>query len=202
MRRLLTILPLAVLCALPSPGWAADRCGDNGTTLDSNRVVRLYTVRVKDTFDRRVLRACIRATGKRVVVSETIGDSQEEFDDWERFRHVRLNGRFVAFEWEAHYEPWKDDPGDHMLRIVLFDLLKPLQRNYDGNAEGRVLLTAAGGVAWVERTGAAYAVRGVRRPGGQPKTLAVGSIDPGSLALRGSVVMWLADGRRHSASLR
>jgi hypothetical protein len=77
-----------------------------------------------------------------------------------------------------------------------------LQRNYDGNAEGRVLLTAAGGVAWVERTGAAYAVRGVRRPGGQPKTLAVGSIDPGSLALRGSVVMWRADGRRHSASLR
>ena len=164
-------------CALAPAAQASPSCHiPGGRTIAANRIAKLISV---PTPSGSALYACIRRTGRKVILDDTYSDA-------------RLAGRWVA--WQRH------SPGKW--RIDVHDLRKGRERLIDGHvADDSLFLTTTGTAVWAQRfTGAVGVFANDVKTGGH--RLGLGDIDPATLHLSGRRVSWVENGDDYTADVR
>jgi hypothetical protein len=193
----------AAASAPPADSAAAKRpaCKPKGSrTLAQSRFARVFQK------DGSVL-ACVRATGKRVLLSEP---DDGDFYTEEYFGKVALAGAFVAWTSEtldlsckAACPPGYDTTA--MRRLGVLNLRRRRSRvlTPDATVVGAPALSRTGRVAWASRENdsAPVVIHGSARRR-QDRVLDSGAIAPRSLGIELTIVSWVRDGVERFARLR
>lgn len=191
-----------VLLAAPAPASAAGKragCAvKRAHTVVVTRLVWVYSVRPRG---HRRLYACLRATGRRILVAAEYDD---EYVSSGAYRDVQVAGRHVALVYEAtdisckaacppEYDPTRTS-------IVIRDVRTRARRMALGDVRPRTLrLSAAGVAAWL-----APAADGVELrvyDGAGRRALDSGAIEASSMFLTGLRLTWASAAGPRSAEL-
>lgn len=193
MRRLVPLLAATALAAAAAPADAArPGCRAKGSKTEAqNRHARLYKLGPR-------LYACVRATGRRLVLDTNYDDGYVTSNSWSR---PALGGRYAA--WVSTYTDVSCKaacpPGYEATRssIVVHDLRRRRAvQTVSGDFD--FVLTERGALGWlVAREGAVELHTAA--PGGAQRVVDSGAIDPLSLRAYYSLVLWAKDGARHWA---
>ena len=204
MRRLIALIVLAGLVGLTAPGPASAagkraRCAvKRSHTVAKNRLVRVYSV---SRNGNRRLTACLRATGRKLLVVR-------EYDDGYvvsgAYRDVRLAGRFVAVVFDATDVSCKAAcPPDYeatQTSVVIGDVRARRNRTTRTHAQsGSLRLSTAGVAAWLAPVAGGFELHGF--DGAGEPVLDSGAIDPASVTLAGLHLTWTNAGVARSAEL-
>lgn len=198
MRTRLLLSALAVgLAAAPAPASAATKpsCSVKGSkTVASNSAARVYTVTSRRDEYYDILFGCLRKDGRRVRLAEQYDD---DLYVSRTFSKVRLNGRFVVWQYQATDVSCKADcpPGYQPTQsdVQVANLRTRRVRDYPGRANDALFVTRRGTPAWLEGDGDQVRVHAGL------KVLDTGRID--SLTLRGYELGWANAGVVKSATL-
>jgi hypothetical protein len=202
MRRLIALLVLALLAAVaaPAPASAARaRCAAKRShTVAKNRLVRVYSV---SRNGNRRLKACLRASGRKILVVREYDDGYVESG---AYRDVRLAGRFVGVVFDATDVSCKADcPPDYeatQTSVVISDVRSRRDRTTRTHAQaGSLRLSTAGVAAWLAPVAGGFELHGY--DGSGEPVLDSGAIDPASVALKGLHLTWANAGVARSAEL-
>jgi hypothetical protein len=169
------------LALLAAPGGAsAHSCRlPAGRTIASDSIAKLIRI---PTPRGSVLYACIRRSGRKIVLDENATDP-------------RLTGRWVAWQRPGSGGRW---------RIAVHDLRTGRERLVDGHvAEHSLGLTARGTVVWAQEqdeTSATPLYANDVASGG--RLLDGGAVDATSVRLRGRTVTWVSAGQSRTTTVR
>jgi hypothetical protein len=162
------------------PAAASPSCRlPGGRILATGQVAKLVAI---PTPSGSALFACIRRTGRKVLLDDSFADA-------------RLTGRWVAWQRAGRPGRW---------RIAVHDLRTGKERLVDGHvAAHSLLLTARGTVVWPQQNdGSAETPLFANDTVAGGHLLDATSVDPASLRLAGRRVSWLAGGQARSAIVR
>ena len=169
----------------PAAASAAGRCAGKGTTtVEENRLARVYTTQAGD------LLGCLRSTGKRVVLLKSTDDIYYSGE----FSQVQLAGRYVGFAAEVTDTSCKADcPPDfdavaETVRVV--DLRARTSRSFPAIA-GELAVNSAGMLAWTQ-AGSVGSELHLSRGGVANDVVASGDVD--LVALTGRYLLWSSAG--------
>ena len=204
MHKLGVVLALATVALVaPASGSAAKHrkpCQRPGThTLAHNSLARVFerTGGPQAGYDTRLF-GCLRATGKRVALS----DASEDVDTAQSYGHVRLARRFVAWSFEYTDNTCKAacPPGYEptTYAVDVRDLKRAKTRHASTSARvTAVLVSRRGALVWSQDDAKLYALYGSKKP----RLLDSGDYDEGSLALHGDKLTWTHAGAKRSTTL-
>jgi hypothetical protein len=205
--RLALALTLAALVALAGGVDVASAakhrkpCARKGsTTVVATRQVRVYEVPNREGGDH--LYGCLRSSGLRRLLEDSYDDFYVTSG---KYDHVRVAGRFVAWQFTATDISCKAAcPPDYdptVTGLFVRDLRARRNVTVDGEvaAHGRLVLTAHGALAWTEDSTLGVAVQAF--DGSGKRTLDDGAVAPGSLRLAGSTASWTNGGEQRTATL-
>lgn len=198
---LLALLPAGSAQAAPSK---AKRCTPKGTkTVAENKYARVFTAEgqgpSEDEFVYRRLYGCMYSTGRRALLSVAYDD---DYVTAGNFSNVRLNGRFVGWEYEAFEGSCKAGcPPDYnplSWSVNSVDLRRPDdERGLNPRSDVTdLVVTRTGDLGWIE----AGRVRAF--VGGDVRELDPGPVRGDSLELTGYTASWDHAGKARSAELR
>lgn len=202
MGKPLAVAVAAVLlfAAADSPAPAATKpCARaHSKTLVSNAHVRVFTVAGSQG---RRLYGCLRSNGRQMLLTADYDDGYVLSGS---FSHVRVAGRFVAWQFAATDISCKADcppgyqPTTYALRVR--DLRRSKTVPVSGHVASQTLvLTTGGALAWAEGAAPSVSVRAFDAAGS--RTLDQGDIDPASVHRSGQSVEWTSGGQLRSAAL-
>ena len=201
--RTTAVVTAALLVLLTGADFASASprvCGKPGSrTVKSTQFVRVYSVRNRDGG--RNLYGCLRSNDRRQLMTRS---SDDDYVSSSSFGHVKVAGRFVAWEQvdtdiscKAACPPDYDATTE---ALFIRDLKTRRTKAVDGRVDGRLVLTGGGAIAWTQTgTGGAGVVDAFDGHGA--RTLDEGNVDLESLSLSGSTVAWTRDGVIESAAL-
>jgi hypothetical protein len=196
--RYLPLVLIAVLAFAPAAeAGSKPSCSRSGSdTVASNSTARVYTKFSQRAEYGDILYGCLRRTGRHVRLAENYDDDLYVSTT---FSKVRLNGRFVVWQFESIDVSCKADcPSNYdpsETHISVADLGTRRVRQFEGEARTSLFVTRGGTPAWLQdTTGGAIEVHA----GAQ--ILDSGAID--RLKLTGNVLGWTNAGTAKSATLR
>jgi hypothetical protein len=175
-----TITSALALLLVTAPADAAPSCRiPGGRVVQSSSVAHLISV---PTPAGAALYACIRRSGRKVVLDDSYADAH-------------LMGRWVTWQRAGRPGHW---------RIVVHDLRTSKERLVDGHVAAHSLrLTARGTVVWAQSqdsSGATPLYANDTEGGG--RLLDGGQVDAKSVRLAGRRVSWLSAGVRRATVVR
>ena len=194
-----------VLC-MSAPAEAAKRksCrAKDATTVASNRTARIYErdATVNDDPAGSKLIACIRSTGRRILLASAFDDGLTQSESYDK---VVLRGRYVAWYSVAEDVSCKAAcPPDYDATtelVEVYNLARRKRRSTFGVPAGDLALTRKGGLAWAEGSGTAVEVHALDKDG--HRQLDSGAIEIASLAAEITIVSWKKSGVEYFARLR
>jgi hypothetical protein len=159
MRYRAVLAAVALFALLPASGAQAaapkaKRCTAKGAkTVVKNKSARVFTTPGRpgdDTIDR--LFGCLYSNGKRILLTESRDD---DYVSSESFSEVKLNARFVAWQFKSEDFSCKADcpPGYDPTSesVVLVDLRSRKRKGTAGEARPGTLAVSRGGTAtWLD----------------------------------------------------
>ena len=212
MRRILPVIALlvALVAAGPAEAATADAAKrkrpptckrKKSKTVRQNRSARVFE---RSSAVRTRLYGCLRRQGKSIRLAEAYDD---QYVSSTSYQHVRLAGRFVAWEDISTDISCKADcpPGynPNTTSIDVYDLARRRKRSFSGTVLNESLvLTNRGSVAWAQRSSTDISVEIHIAEGTSQRMLDRGNIDPDSLRLRGRTIFWAKDGAERSSPIR
>lgn len=167
----------------------------------SNRQARVFWLPSRpESLDQTVMYGCLRSNGRAIRLQ----GAYDSGEDGRSYTHVKLAGRFVAWDDGRYDITCKADcpPGyvPNHDAIAVRDLRRHHTRFVQlTSGAGAVAVNHSGGVAWVQGSGNAMTVHA--RDSSGERTLDRGRIDDTSLKVRGGTVRWLNAGQPRSAPL-
>ena len=197
--RALLATGLAVAAAsagAPSPASAASCALAGSRTVRSTPFARVYYNRARRPF------SCYRLTGRRTVLDLQVDRFYAPGDA--KLGLVRITKRMLGYTWidpgipavYIHSVDMRTGRFKHRTKIEPLIIIEP-----SAVAVPKLVVNAAGSLAWIQRLEGVYSVwrfdrRGRRRLSGADTTRRIAS-----LRLRGARVTWRQAGRLRSASL-
>jgi hypothetical protein len=203
MRAAIAIALAALVAVVPTAEAKkhAKPCSRKGSaTVASSKTARVY--RVKNSDGGNDLIGCLRSSNKRQLLAHGYDDQYVTSGVSD---HVRLAGRFVAWQFTAVDVSCKGGcpPGYDPTFISLYirDLRARKTTNVDGEVapKGRLVLTTGGAIAWSQNTQTDVEIDAFDAAG--RRQLDHGSIPPGSLRLSGDTASWTNDAQPRTATL-
>ena len=198
MRYLPAVL-IAVLALAPAAeaGSSKRTCSRSGSeTVASNSTARVYTKFSQRDEYGDILYGCLRSTGRHVRLAENYDDDLYVSTT---FSKVRLNGRFVVWQFESiDVSCQADCPSNYQAtetHISVADLRTRRVRRFEGEARDRLFVTRGGTPAWLQD-----AMGGVVEVHAGDQILDSGQIE--ALDLSGTMLAWFKDGMPRSATVR
>lgn len=148
----------ALLTAVPSATAATDRCALRGSkTVVLTKAVRVYSVDVRgdDLAENARLYACVRSSGRRVLVARSYDDDYVSSGQW---RKVVVAGGYVAFTYRSEDVSCKADcpPGYETVRVQVIAVRLSTRRAQTLDAAGGTAIDAQSlrakgtSVSWVK----------------------------------------------------
>jgi hypothetical protein len=190
----------AALLAAPSAQAATDHCRPlpkRATVVAKNKTATVYTV--PNGLGDKNLYGCLRSNGHRTKIAEGSDDGIEAYS---KFDQIRLNGRFVAWQWNDYDISCKAacpegyDPNTFSLERFDLKRGRPYQVTGEATAGALVVSGRFGRIAWVQKNGDAFEVHVNKR------VVDSGAIDPASFKLAGSTLSWTNAGAPKTTTLR
>jgi hypothetical protein len=181
-------------------------------TIRSNPAVRLYRVPAfipDGQVEGSLIKACWRATGRRVRIGERYDDQYVLFGTVD---HLVLAGSTVAsLQSQTDVSCKADCPPGYQATVTwvqVNDIRTRKQRTAavqgalptQGQLQSPLLLSRSGVAAWLDGDPGAARLSTLSTTSGA-HLLDQGNIDPASVTLTGATLSWTKDGQPHSASL-
>ena len=194
--------PAEAATAVDSKRKKAPTCKRKKTrTVQQNRSARVFRRR-EGEYTR--LYGCLKRRGKSIRLAEAYDD---EYVMSSSYLHVRLAGRFVAWEGTSKDVSCKADcpPGynPETTSISVYDLARRKERSFSATVLNEALvLTRRGSIAWAQRASTDLQVEVYVAEGTTAQMVDRGNVDPDSLRLRDGTVVWTKDGVERSSPIR